>query len=49
MSRYGIGMTVAYFDQNNEWVLVNIGIISSSELIIYEFFGPEKIIYTTFY
>ena len=37
VSKYGTGITVAYFDRNNEWIFENIGIISSYYLVIYDF------------
>ena len=35
VSIYGTGTTVAYFDNNKEWILTTIGIIRSCDFILY--------------
>ena len=42
VSRDGTGITVEYFDHNNEWKLKIIALISSCDLVIYIFVGPMK-------
>ena len=42
VSRYGTGITVTYFDHNNEYRLEIVGRISSCDLVIYVFIVPMK-------